>query len=122
MLSPAQRLGRAIEEEVCAYLTKQGLKLVVANYMCKFGEIDLVMQDGETLVFVEVRYRVQDDFGSALESITRGKQRKVIRAAKCYLLENDLWEKVPCRFDAVVMKAAALEDERVYWVKDAFWA
>lgn len=121
MISVTQRMGRAVETQASTYLTSQfGFKLVTANYSCKVGEIDLIMQDGDTLVFVEVRYRAQDDYGSALESIDRRKQCKVIRAAKYYLLENNLWEKVPCRFDALVVQATP-EKENIEWIRDAFW-
>lgn len=119
--SATQRLGRAIEAQVCSYLMQRGLKLVVANYNCRVGEIDLVMQDRDSLVFVEVRYRQDDDYGGALESITKSKRRKIVCAAKYYLLEHDLWEKAPCRFDVVIVRAGC-EQEKIVWLKDAFWA
>jgi len=113
-------LGQLAEKAAAAYLQKQGLKLLSANYNCKMGEIDLIMQQGEIYVFVEVRYREGDDYGSSLESVTRAKQNKIIRAAKFYLLENNLYDKKICRFDVVSSKPYA-KDSEILWIKDAFW-
>lgn len=113
-------LGQLAEKAAADYLQKQGLKLLSANYSCKMGEIDLIMQEGEIYVFVEVRYREGDDYGSSLESVTRGKQNKIIRTAKFYLLENNLYDKTICRFDVVSSKPDA-KDSEILWIKDAFW-
>jgi len=121
MFSTTQQFGFAVEAQVCKYLVARGLRLIVANYSCRAGEIDLIMQDADTLVFVEVRYRNHDGYGGALESVTKNKQRKIIATAKSYLLDCGLWEKVPCRFDAVIVQSEATGEGRVCWVKDAFW-
>jgi len=115
----AKSIGKQSENEAANYLQKRGLKLKYRNYNCKTGEIDLIMEDDGVLVFVEVRYRKQSKYGSSLESVTKCKQQKVIRAAKCYLLENDLFDKMQCRFDIV---ATSLQDDnKILWIKDAFW-
>ncbi len=116
MLHSTRQFGEEKEQQACAYLTKHGLQLVVKNYHCKLGEIDLIMQDQETLVFVEVRYRKQNDYGGGLESVTRGKQRKIIRAAQ-YYLETSKKQNYPCRFDVI----AYAKDQKINWIKDAFW-
>lgn len=121
MFSSKQKIGHDLEGAVSCYLSQQGLKLVTANYVCKSGEIDLIFDDSNTLVFVEVRHRKSDDYGGAAISITRAKQRKVIRAATHYLLARDLWDKVPCRFDAVIVEEDSHEELKIDWIKDAFW-
>jgi putative endonuclease len=112
-------IGKDAENLACAYLQRQGLKFVNANYLCKCGEIDLIMQDGVTLVFIEVRYRKASDYGDGVATVTKAKQHKIIRAATCYLQENALLDKVLCRFDVVALSDKA--SGRVQWIKDAFW-
>ena len=98
------------------YLLSQGLKLIERNYRGRFGEIDLIMQDKETLVFVEVRQRSSSHFGGAAASIDHHKQQKLIRTAQQYLAH--MGHTPPCRFDAVLMKDAEGRDAE--WVKNAF--
>lgn len=97
------------------YLQQKGLKLLSRNYRCRFGEIDLIMQDGPTLVFVEVRMRSNRHFGSAAESITQTKQRKLMITAQHYLQQHG--EK-NSRFDAVIMSSLTSQD--IQWLRDAF--
>lgn len=108
-------LGQTAEAHAERYLTAQGLKRIARNWRCRFGEIDLIMREGDTLVFVEVRMRSHADFGGAAASIDAGKQRKLLAAAKLYL--SALPEIPPCRFDVV-----ALTDQRAapQWIKSAF--
>jgi len=96
-------------------LRRQGLKPVAQNYRGRFGEIDLIMQDGATLVFIEVRLRRNADFGGAAASIDARKQQRIIRTAQQYLA--NLAQLPPCRFDAVL-----LDDNGVQWLKNAFEA
>lgn len=91
------------------------MQLISQNYYCRYGEIDLIMSDQETLVFVEVRYRKHKDFGGAVASITRGKQSKLIKTAKHYLAK--LETQPYCRFDVVVYEA---NSEHPEWIQDAF--
>jgi len=86
-MSKAQHLqqGEDAEQACCRFLKQQGLKLVCSNYRCRYGEIDLVMLDGDTLVFTEVRFRSNTGFGDGLDSITQAKQEKLRRAAEHYL-------------------------------------
>src|SRR5690606_23628442 len=83
--SSRQQRGNASEQRACQWLREQGLELVTQNWRCRLGEIDLIMQHGDTLVFVEVRYRAQDDFGGALASVDQRKQRRLVLAARHYL-------------------------------------
>jgi putative endonuclease len=115
----AKQQGQLAEQAACDYLVQQGLALITKNYNCKAGEIDLIMQDKNILVFVEVRYRKKTKYGSGIESITKSKQQKIVRAAKYYLLENKLFDRIACRFDVV---ASAKDDEMtLLWLQDAFW-
>ncbi len=126
-----KKLGKQAEELVCHYLQKQKLKLVARNYSCRYGEIDLIMHDQATLVFIEVRYRQNSYFGSSLETINVTKQNKVIKTAEYYLLTHHLSEKTACRFDVVGVKPSPkdlrpavsiskLNRAQVEWVKNAF--
>ena len=115
----AHTLGKFAEDKACNYLQQQGLILLTQNYRCRFGEVDLIMQDGAVLVFVEVRIRRDQDLMMILESITPSKQSKIIRAATFYLQEKHLFDKTLCRFDVV---AGVLHDEKIElkWIKQAF--
>ncbi|MEJ2620021.1 MAG: YraN family protein [Candidatus Thiodiazotropha sp.] len=107
--------GEAAEQQAADYLSQRGLKLVSRNFRCKVGEIDLIMREKHALVFVEVRYRQTDDFGSALESITPSKQRKLLAAANLYLQKHRIDQ--PCRFDVVAINGSA--NKRINWIKNA---
>jgi len=108
--------GAQAEQWAAQYLQRQGLKLVAQNYRSRFGEIDLIMQDGATLVFVEVRLRRNADFGGAAASIDTRKQQRIIRTAQQYLTSL---ARIPlCRFDAVLMSDA--NDRDTQWLKNAF--
>lgn len=114
MITQPRAIGNAAEEVVLEFLTERGLQLVRRNYSCRAGEIDLIMQDGAQLVFVEVRYRKRHDFGSALESVTAAKQRKLIITAQYYLQQSG--STPACRFDVVGMG----QDQQIQWIKNAF--
>lgn len=105
--------GAEAEERAARHLQTQGLKLLARNWRCRFGEIDLILRDGATLVFVEVRARGRGDYGGAAESITAAKQARLQRAADAYLAQCS--HRGPCRFDAVLIDA-----ERLTWLRSAF--
>ena len=103
-----------------------GLRAVAANANFRLGELDLVMMDdaafGEpTLVFVEVRYRKDDGYGSGADSVDRHKQRKLVRAAELFLLAHRRLADMPCRFDVVEAQGDPAEP-RLHWIRDAFRA
>ena len=116
MITRPRAIGNTAEDLVLRYLTDHGLQLVARNYSCRAGEIDLVMQDGAQLVFVEVRYRKRTDYGTALESVTPAKQRRLIITAQHYL--QRLGSTPACRFDVVGMG----QDRKIHWIKNAFTA
>lgn len=110
--------GVLAEQLAAHYLKSQGLKLLEMNYSCRFGEIDLILQDGETHVFVEVRLRSNLAFGGAAASIDARKQSKLIRTAQHYL---SAFQRIPpCRFDAILMQSADIK--QIEWIKNAFTA
>ena len=107
--------GALAEETAAEFLKARGLRLLERNYSCRFGEIDLIMRDGRTLVFVEVRYRRNKSFGGAIESITAAKREKLLRAARHYMAATQ--EFPACRFDAVLLSGDTQELE---WIENAF--
>ncbi len=109
--------GAQAEQTAARFLQRQGLLLVQANYRCRFGEIDLILRDGDTLVFAEVRLRSRSDFGGAAASIDAHKQAKLIRAAQLYLAS--LPHTPPCRFDALLLVSPDGKDG-IEWLKNAF--
>jgi putative endonuclease len=106
-----QRLGRLGEDRALDHLIGQGLTLVERNFLCKVGEIDLIMKDRGGLVFVEVRRRAAAGFGGAAASVTPAKRRRLINAAQYYLLRHP--DPPPCRFDLV-----AIDDETLSWMQN----
>ena len=112
-------IGILGEELALAHLLAHGLQLVLRNYRCKLGEIDLVMMDGGTLVLVEVRYRASNDFGGAAASITWEKQRKLVKAAEHLLMKRSELRRYPARFDVIAITPDG-SDTRIDWIKSAF--
>ncbi len=119
-MPPAAHLvdGRWAEDQTALHLEAQGLQLVARNFRCRLGEIDLIMTDGDVLVFVEVRFRRDERYGGGVESVTRNKQRKLIAAARAYLAHARAAER-PCRFD-VVSVAKRNYGPHFLWIRDAF--
>jgi putative endonuclease len=109
-------------EELCAELMRRaGLRVLARNWRCRHGEIDLVAEEGTTLVFAEVRYRRDQRFGGAAESVTVAKQQRLIAAARLYLMRRPETLKEPeCRFDVLLLDA--LEARRIQWIRNAFVA
>ncbi len=106
--------GEQAEQRACDYLQSRGVHLVDRNVHCRFGEIDLIMQQGEQLLFVEVKYRRRSGFGGAAAAVTASKQRKLRQTAQWYLQQKH-WGERPCRFDVV-----AIDGEQFTWIQDAF--
>jgi len=101
------------EEIARAYLETQGLITRERNYQTEYGEIDLIMQDQDILVFVEVKYRSTDRYGSPLEAVNWHKQRKIKQMARHYIAQ--LGYEPVCRFDVI-----GILGTEIYWVKGAF--
>lgn len=110
----SKQLGQLAENTASTFLQAKGLILLESNYQSPFGEIDLILKDQRVIIFVEVRSRSNISHGHPLETITRGKQLKIIKTATCYLLEKKLFNKVNCRFDVIAI------DTNLEWIKNAF--
>jgi putative endonuclease len=96
--------GQTVEAAACHYLQQQGLILLDSNYTLRSGELDLVMQQGDTIVFVEVRYRRTDRYGTPAETVTRSKQRKLLLAARHWLATHPRHAQQPCRVDIMAAR------------------
>jgi putative endonuclease len=117
--STSRQIGLQAEEATQHFLEKKGLGLIQKNYTCYVGEIDLIMQDREDIVFVEVRYRTDLDYGDAIESITQSKITKLIRTAKHFLQEQGWLYQKNSRFDVVGCHGVEQNTE-FEWIKNAF--
>lgn len=113
--------GRSAEDTALSWLTARGLELMERNYRCPPGELDLVMRDGETVVFVEVRYRRNRAYGGAVESIDARKRARIARAAASWLQRRTCGRQPPCRFDVVVIEGDPRRPE-IEWIRAAFEA
>ena len=107
--------GSHAEEQALRYLQQHGLKLLSRNWRCKLGELDLVMQDGETVAVIEVRSRARGDWGAAAETIDARKQARLVRATRLWLARRPELAEQPLRFDVVTLDAGNLE-----WRREAF--
>lgn len=108
--------GELAEARAEVFLVQQGLVKRAKNYRCKLGEIDLIMQHADTLVFIEVRLRTHQAFANAAESVTVRKQQKIIKTAQYYLQVHQLTDKANCRFDVIAFSDNGAPE----WIKDAF--
>lgn len=113
--------GAHIEALAAAFLRERGLVPVAANASARGGELDLVMRDGETLVFIEVRYRRDARFGGGAASIDAGKRRRIVLAAEQFLAASRGFARLPCRFDVIDASGDPAAPD-VVWLRDAFRA
>ncbi len=112
--------GAITEQFAKHYLMQQGLTFVDENVHCRQGEIDLIMQEGKTLVFVEVKYRKNNQFGGAIAAVSTAKQNKISHCATFYLHKMNLNEyNTPCRFDVIALEGD-INQPQVTWLKNAF--
>jgi len=118
--SRSQQKGFEVERQAVVFLQEQGLRIHQTNFRCKLGEIDIIAYDVNTLVFVEVRHRQSQRFGSPAETITYYKQQKLIKTAQFYLQKQRL--NIPCRFDIIESVGRAGGDHSMNWIKNAFLA
>jgi putative endonuclease len=111
--------GARFEERAAAALQRAGLKLLARNYTTRHGELDLVMLDGDTVVFVEVRHRLRAMHGSAAASVTASKQQKLIRTAELWLAAHGKYAQRSCRFDVVTYDGPE-QQAQMDWLRGAF--
>jgi len=110
-----RRSGDEGELQALRHLEQAGLSLIQKNFSCKGGELDLIMRDGNDVVFVEVRTRASMQFGGAIASITPAKQRKMLHAAQVFLLQ--LKQQPACRFDVIAIEAGT-----IHWLQNVIVA
>ena len=125
MAGPRQRtaarsVGETAERRALDHLVGRGLTLVTRNFRSRRGEIDLVMLDGECLVFVEVRSRNRNSFVDARLTVDARKQRKLSSAALLFFARNPRFEQHICRFDVVGVDRDGGEQQTLQWIRDAF--
>ncbi|TAK78444.1 MAG: YraN family protein [Gammaproteobacteria bacterium] len=113
--------GHHAEDQACQFLQAKGFRLLQRNYRCYHGEIDLIMQDQEHIVFVEVRSRQRTDYGNAVESITKSKINKLIKTAKHFLQIRKWLYRVNSRFDVIAIHPVEGKMQ-LEWIKNAFEA
>ncbi|MCU0735170.1 MAG: YraN family protein [Methylotetracoccus sp.] len=109
--------GRDAEDRVLSFLERQGLRCLTRNFRSRYGEIDLVMDERGTVVFVEVRYRGASRYGGPLESIDARKRARLTATAQWYLCSQRITG--PARFDVVGVEPLANETCNFVWIKDA---
>jgi len=112
-------IGRWAEQQVADYLQARGVAVVVQNYRCREGEIDIVGFHEDTLLFIEVRYRKTQFYGTAAESIDYRKQQRIFLTAQHFLQQHPQWQDSPCRFDAVIVSPPETAPQ-IDWITDAF--
>lgn len=116
-------LGNKAEKSAERYLKERGLKTITRNYNCRYGEIDLIMQDKDTLVFVEVRMRSNSNFGGALASIDYKKQQRLLLTAQTYLQQHQHKSFANQRFDVVGITGKENKTEQtIEWIQNAIEA
>jgi putative endonuclease len=116
----SRRSGLAWEDAATDFLLEHGLSIVTRGYNCRLGELDIVCTDGPTLVIVEVRARASTARGSAAETVDFRKQRKIVNAARHFLMRNPCWFSHALRFDVIAIDAIETTAPRLQWLKNAF--
>ena len=115
------RQGWLSEKMGLRYLKKQGMCLQAKNFACRYGEIDLIMLEKDTLVFIEVRFRTSSFFGTASESITSHKISRCRAAAEYYLIKHPQQQWRECRFDVLTIDCnPSTQKKELMWIKNAF--
>ena len=120
-LLSGRKSGAYWEKTAESFLRTQGLVLLQRNFSSRFGEIDLIMEDDQTLVFVEVKYRGNDHHGSGAEAVTFHKQGRISRTAAWYLARNPDKAECVCRFDVISIDPKK-RDQGINWIKSAFYS
>lgn len=114
-----KQLGQWAENIACDYLQVKGLHLLAKNYRCYYGEIDLIMQEQDDIVFVEVRHRNNIEFGNAIESVNQNKINKLMKTAIHFLQYKEWLYQKNSRFDIVAIHPIAGKIQ-LEWIKNAF--
>ena len=111
-----RNIGKEKEELAAKFLARQGVKILEKNFSCRMGEIDLIGLDGECIVFVEVKYRTNTDYGYPQEAVSKNKRRKIVLVSGYYRMRNGLGDGTSFRFDIV-----SILGDKIRWDKNAFY-
>lgn len=112
-------IGREAEQRAARFLRDAGMQILICNYTCRHGELDIVAEHDGVLIVAEVRCRSRDDFGGAAGSITHRKQRRIVRATLHLLASQPRLQRLPIRFDALLVPA---DTGAIQWLRGAFEA
>jgi len=116
-------LGDSYESRAVQWLQDQGIRTLARNFRGRTGEIDIIAQDEEHLVFLEVRARSNRHFASAAASVDRGKQQRIMRTAQLFLQRHPQLAKMPCRFDVIAFEPPqSATCPEIRWIRGAFTA
>ena len=110
-----RKTGSEYEEKAATFLKEQGIFILETNFRCRFGEIDLIARDKNTLVFLEVKYRKNGSCGSPLEAVDWRKQRTICKVSDYYRVRHQITDSTPMRYDVI-----GIGGEDITWVKNAF--
>lgn len=111
-----RNIGKEKEELAAKFLARQGVKILEKNFSCRMGEIDLIGLDGECIVFVEVKYRTNTDYGYPQEAVSKYKRRKIVLVSGYYRMQNGLGDGTNFRFDIV-----SILGDKIRWDKNVFY-
>jgi putative endonuclease len=115
----ARDTGIVWEDAALAHLRAAGLVPITRNFHCRFGEIDLILRDSDSIVFTEVRYRNENACGDGIASVGAAKRSKLIRAAQIWLQQNPRYAAQPCRFDVIGCSGTPAHPQ-FEWTRNAF--
>ena len=118
----SRRNGMHYEDLARQYLEARGLICLQRNYHCRFGEIDLIMREGETLCFIEVKFRRSLAFGGAAYAVPESKQRKLVKSALSYIAHEPAASRSGSRFDVLLVQGQANGADQINWIQNAFYA
>jgi len=120
-LLTSKQSGTRWEKTAESFLRSHGLKLLQRNFSSRFGEIDLIMEDEKTIVFIEVKYRANSQHGSGADAVTFQKQARISRTAAWFLARNPNRAEQFCRFDVISIDPFQT-DQGINWIKAAFYS
>ncbi len=112
-----RNIGGIYEEKSVNYLKQNGFQIISQNYRCKVGEIDIIAIKENILRFIEVKYRKNDLYGTPMEAVHQKKQKKIMKAASCFLIENQQFQNMQCSFDVM-----SVTDNKIEYIFNCFGA
>lgn len=115
-----RQLGSIWEKKAAEYLVSNGCSIIDTNYRCRLGEIDIIMQDGGEICFVEVKYRTGGRYGGAIEAVNCSKQQRIRKAAVYYLTTKLHTQDILCRFDVLGFDMDEHGNVDITHIKNAF--